>query len=1144
MSSEETKRPVKVHDFKGTWLPSVDPSLIGENYSAMANLAPGQNGLEGVPGYSKITATPLTTYLKPRSGIQLRGKHETLSRIFLHAENADETASAVLQQIAAASADDVPNPKDFEASPIHTDAPGAGLGRFSKWPNNQIAYCNGKESLIYGGDEILPAVFMVADSPMTDALTNAVDYTEAVRNDLQTAGNIAPIGSVPDDATKLLIPMTGSPGDAISDYSASAHGDATKVGTADLSLAKSKFGTGSLNTPANGDGITYADHADWDPPTDNKITYETQDYLPSITNALASGSVVFTDNGASPDTIVVDGDQTGLPWLAAGRCIGAAGIGGPWTIASTSYDSGTSKTTITLDAAETLATQTVTCVIGECLSVMGRYQDASNYWFVYFLAGSGYIFSCMLSGVEKSGHINAHHAAGWNHVSVLCDGAKLYSTVNGYFEQASTGAATFAAWAAALAIGRTQRGASSYTGAIGCYFEQGRVSHTNRWAADFSPPDAPYRTKAIVWVIGSTRPIQGVKYYLSTVNSLSGQTISGKQWNGSEWSPLTITDATAGLTFSGKSTTFASTVATAKPKLLSGRLYYFYQFELSGGEADIYKVTVDAPMQPIRDLWDGVLRPVVAFRHYKDGVWINDTMNVLEETAEGVTADAAYVASVGGLDATEHIDIGTAERACAFKITMYERETGYVNTNVVTMTVHCWTGFGYAAPDGQVDGTKPADGKTLSQSGFLSWTPPAPGEEFQREEFGDTFWYYRLTFNGALSVNVYIDKVEAVPAAQLNNAAYKFPFLFQNRAMLCNLASTGEGNRVDFPATYTSEGWNGEDSSFGDGKGPLYIGGDEELTCACEIYNRLGSSIYTFALFFKDYETHILNGYDSDTYKAYPINSKIGCPAPLTLDTYTLFDSKEQQSSRSIAAWLSYSGPYLFDSGGLTPLHGVECYFDRNDPRCVNWPAISAARGWFDPDYPQYNLLIPSGQDQPTNNVWLCYDLIHNRWFPKVPAASLENPYPGAVIRVADSANRQYIYGTRDNGHVMRLGHGTTWDGEDIEQYVETGEMLPSGHLFDQVKMTMLKVLVKPLPLTESRILTVTLYRNGSETGQVIAAIPLEDTARFIKFTRKLAHDRAWSLRVRFSSVTNASLKGLQLLSWGYKFSIEGEDSQ
>lgn len=1165
MASEGTKRPVKTLDFRGAWIPSTDPLLVGEkNFSALANLVPAPNGLEGCLGYTRITTAAMSaTYARARNGIQIRPRHAKLSYVLLQAINTAGTSSAILQQIASIASEDVPNTHDVEAAPLHVDASGAGLGRFHKWPGNHIAYCNGKETLVYAGDEMYPAAFMIADSPMTNALVNPIDYSEAITNDLQTSGNIASIGNAADTYTKLLCPMTGAPGDAIPDYSPAAHGNAAKEGTADISSAHPKFGPGSLSTPATGDGIYYADHADWDAPVSQKITYECQHYLPSITNALVDTEVEFYNNGSSADTIVVNGDQTVLAWLGVGRTIGTTSPTnpGPFTIGSTSYDSGTDKTTITLAAAEILTTKisqsrfwdsdagwesdtdwyvSATVVVAEALSVMGRYQDTTNYWFVCFLSGVGYRLSCRILGVETSGYVNANYATGFNHVVVLCDGTDLFLSIDGNFEAASTGGAVFPALNAPYRIGRTQRAASSWTQSPGCFFAQGRISHINRWSTDFVPPDTPYRTVALVWVLFTRRPIQAVKYYLATINSVPGAVITGKEWDGAAWSPLTITDTTIGMTVSEGKTSFTSTINTAKPKLLEGSLFYVYQFELSEGSFDVYKVTVDSPIQPVRDLWDGVLRPVVDFRHYAGGTWINDTMNVIEETSEGVTGDAAYVASIGGLTATEYIDIAVTEQACAFKITMYERETGKVNTTAALLSLLYWNGAEYSPPDGLVDLTA-ASGKALAQTGYISWTPPDSGQEFQKTAFGNTFWRYRLTFSATLSATVWIDKVEAVPAPRTMNLAYAFPFMFQNRPMLCNLSSTGEGNRVDYPLTYAPEGWNGEESSAGDGKSPLYIGGDEDLTAACELYQRLGSSIYTFGLFLKAYETYILNGTDFDTYKDYQISNKIGCPAPLTLDTYQIFTSQEQQSSRCIAAWLSYLGPYQFDAGGLSPLPGIECYFDKNDPRCINFASIAESRGWFDPDLPQYNLQIPSGAGQITNNVWLVYDYRENRWYPKIPSAT-PNPYLGAIVRVADANDKQYVYGCRDNGHIMRLYHGTTYDGVDIEQYVETGEILPAGEIWDKCKMQLLKVLVKPL--TEVRNLVVTIYRDGDTTGKVIATIPLLGTTRFLKLNFPVSQDAFWSCRIRFQASTSASLKGLQLLAWGFKYSIEQEDNK
>ena len=1147
MATEGTKRPIKIFDFRGAWLPSISPFIAGEkNFSALQNQIPGPDGMQGCLGYSKITTTALTSaYRKASAGIQIRGRFTTLSRILVQAINDAGTASAVLEQIADAATEDVPNQQDFETTPIHVDASGAGQGRFARWPKNQLAYCNGKESLVYAGDEMYPAGFMIADSPMADPLTNPENYTDAVTNDLQTSGNVAPVGTTADAYTKLFLALTGTAGATITDASPSSHGTATKVGTADISTAQSKFGSGSLSTPAVGDRIYYASHADFSPPTTGKITYETQHYLPSTTNYLSSGSCVFNNNGTSAHTIIVAGNQSSVAWLQAGRCIAAAGIGGPWTIGSIAYSSSSDTTIITLAASDTVTSQTVTTVIAECLSVMGRYEDVSNYWYVCYIAGSGYQLSCVTAGVEASGYINAHAVVGFNHVVAHCDGTYLYLAVNGHFDQASSGTATFPSLSAPYFIGSTQRGSTLYTGSPGCYFAQARISHINRWTGDFPTPTTPYRTTAMVWVVFTTRPIQAVCYYLSNVNSVSGATITGNVWNGVEMAPLTITDNTAGLSVSGRKTSFASTVDSAKPRLMEGNLYYCYQFELSSGSAEVYQVTVDAPFQPIRDLWDGVLRPVVDCRHYHSSAWIDDTMLVSEEVPEGVDTSyvSYYVADIGGLTTTEYVDIAVSDRACAFKITLYERQSGKVNSTTAVVTPHYWGGKDFIAPSGKIDSTA-SSGITFAQSGFISWTPPAYGEEFQKTAFGTTLWRYRLTFSATLSSAVWIDKIEAVPAPGMNNLAYKFPFAYQNRPMLCNLTSTKEGNRVDYPVTNTTEAWNGDQSSFGDGKGSLYIGGQEELTGACEIYVRLSSSIYVFALFFKDYEVHILNGSDYDTYKSYPLDNKIGCPAPLTIDTFHLVAPRkggDQQNSRSsIAAWLSYFGPYMFDSGALMPMPGIECYFDRNDSRCINFEYIHVSRGWFDPDLPQYNLQIPSGVNQTTNNVWLVFDFKEERWYHRVPSVE-ESPYLDGVVRVSDVHEKQYVYGFRDNGHVMRLNNGTTYDGVAIEQFVESGEILP-GDLWNMGKFQRLKVLLKPI--TEDADLTVTLYKNGSSTGQVIATFPMKGTGDyFLRYNKPLSPDAFWSCRVRFSASTSATKKGMQLLGWGIKHSIESEDN-
>jgi hypothetical protein len=1065
MSSEETKRPDKPFDFHGAWMPGADPLLIGgKNFASLGNMVPDANGLCGCLGYTKVTTAQLAAaYRHARSGIQLRTKDSLLSGVFVQAVNDDGTGSAILQQLAQTSGDDVPNVQDFETTPLHVDAAGASLGRFSVWPLNQIAYCNSLETLIYAGPEISPAKFILADGAMADTLTNPVDYTEAMLNNFKTPGNAVRLSGGPDAYTKVLL------------------------------------------------------HHDDQP----------------------DGSVIFTDSSGAPHAFTAHGDaviSTQYPafGIGCGKYSGTGWIAGPADLylAATPF---TLRMTISFNNYPNDG-------------IGGQYVDANNYWYLRMSMGR-FIFMVVSGGVTKAEYTTVTPIT---NICINYDveidrwGENFRIFINGVSQTLTVGTAIGTNEVpnlnAALEIGRARDSAGTIWYHNGLIDEFQLSPGIARHTVNFSPPTT---TAGIAknWTVFTTRPIQAVKYYLNNINSISGAAITGRFWDGTNFATLIITDGTNGLTVDEGVTSFASTVGIASPKLLEGSLYYVYQFELSAGDAEVYRVTVDSPLQPVADLWDGVLRPVIECRYYHGAVWIDATMNVAEETAAGVTGSAAYVADVSLLTNAEYIDIATSEKACAFKITMYERETGKVNINSVALTPYYWNGAGYVAPQGQVDGTSRSVG-ALNQTGYVSFTSPPPGREFQKTERDATLWRYRLKVSATLSAAVWIDKIEAIPASQLNNLAYKFPFMFQNRAMLCNLVSTGEGNRVDYPLANSTEGWNGEDSSLGDGKGSLYIGGQEELTCACEIYNRLGSSIYTFGLFFKAYHTFILNGYDFDSYKDYPLNDKVGCPAPETLDTYTIFTSKEQQSSRSIAAWLSYIGPYMFDAGGLTPLPGIECYFDKTDPRCINFAAIDVSRGWFDPDSPQYNLQIPSGAGQTINNVWLIYDFRENKWYPKIPTAAA-SPYLCAAVRVADAKQKQYIYGFRENGYVMRLEYGTTWDGEPIAQHIETGEILAINTIWDIIKMQLLKVVGLPLTGETPPVnLIVTIYKDGAATGDVIATIPLSGANRYWKFNDKVAPGDCWSYRLRFATQTSNSLKGMQLLIWGEKYSIERPDNR
>ena len=1093
MSHEETKRTDHIFDFRGSWLPSIDPLNIGgKNFSAMANQMPSPDGLEGVPGYTKVTSAVYSSvYTAARSGIQLRQGSGTLSRLLMQAQNAAGTQSAILEVKAASAAEDVPNVKNFESEPLHIDAPGAGLGRFAKWPRNSIAYTNGRETLIYGGDEVPPARFIIGGTPLLDTINNAVDYTDAVTNDLTTPGNVARIGSSIDAATLLYLACDGDQ-DA-TDFIDASNTDGGRVvhtvtanGSVKIDQKYKKYGSGAALF-ASGGYLSAPDSADW-------------------------------HFGAGNFTIDM---QTRMNFGSHGLC--------------------------------------------------GQYADAQNFWYARLTNGlveaggnsfsvSSVSFHAVSGGTAVAHYVftfidpifENHWYNKWQHIEISRSGATMLCFREGLgpsntAETTAIGTNAMPDLDAPLTIGRVSNGAYQALGRM----DEIRISKgVVRHLTPFTPPSTAYGVSNNLMVLFTNRPIDRAKIYLTSLNTAAGAALSAIYWTGAEWTTLDLTDGSSGLSVNAGVISWPATTGSAKRKLIAGQYRFVYGLVLSAGTAEIYKVTTHPPLQPIQDIWDGTLRPVLEFGHYHAGELYDDTKNVLEETAAGIDADASYVANVGGLTTSEYIDIAVAERAAGFRITMFTRKTHKVNVVVATLRPHYWNGRAYVAPEGIVDGTlDPDDGtKTLNQSGDLSYTVPDLSQEFPKTERGKTAWRYRLIPSDTLHCygggnDVWIDKVEAIPAPQLpNNLGYKFPFMLQNRAMLCNRIASGEGNRVDFPLSGSTEGWNGEDSSFGEGKDALFIGGAEELTSACEIFNRLGSSIYAFGLFFKAYETYILNGYDAETFKWYQISDKIGNPAPLSLDTYQITDSRQQdQSSRTVACWLSYQGPFMYFAGDIMPLPGLDCYFDPNDARCINLSAIAAARGWFDPDKPHYNIQFPSGAGQTANNVWLAYDFASKRWYSKAPSCA--SPYLSAHIGVVDAAGRKYVYGARANGYLMRLEHGTTWDGAAIAQYVETGEILPAT-IWDLCKNTLFKLMYRPI--AEDATLTVTLYRNGESdpNGQVLAQIALKGTGRYLVYNKKLSADAFTGYRLRFSAATSATPRGLQMLAWGIKHSVDHKHDQ
>ncbi len=156
----------------------------------------------------------------------------------------------------------------------------------------------------------------------------------------------------------------------------------------------------------------------------------------------------------------------------------------------------------------------------------------------------------------------------------------------------------------------------------------------------------------------------------------SAASSSVNYWNGTTWTTVSglddTTDTVATKTLSGTgSITFTSTVTTAKPKMYNNIYAYWYQFIFDGIDAttSVYYVTLDAPMQQIVDLWDGVQRPVMSVMLRKSNKYKDRTSNVLEQDFLRGAIEAQQKQTyldlsslTGGVTPTQWINVGFAER--------------------------------------------------------------------------------------------------------------------------------------------------------------------------------------------------------------------------------------------------------------------------------------------------------------------------------------------------------------------------------------------------------------------------------------------------------------------------------------------------
>ena len=641
-----------------------------------------------------------------------------------------------------------------------------------------------------------------------------------------------------------------------------------------------------------------------------------------------------------------------------------------------------------------------------------------------------------------------------------------------------------------------------------------------RWTANFTPPARPYTAASRTWLVGSPRPLQGVKYYISNANG-TASTMTGKEWNGSAWSTLSLTDNTntgASLAATG-TVTFASTVATAKPKYLEGYFLYWYQFSIDAGEAEIYRVTLDAPFQGIVDMWDGIFREVLAFYKFTTA-YLDNTVNVLAEDYDsGSALTYSDLSSMGAFSAPNNcLEIGFTEKMAGLKLRIAPEYTN--STASTVMAVDYWNGTEYASVGNITDGT--SEGSiSLAKSGVVSWNNNSLSNETKKVVANSSpLYYYRVRFDKAMDASVRLNYVGGI-TAQKSISYFKFPVFAQGRVLLCADMSE-EKNKVVCSSKFMPQVYNGIDSV------DLYFGEEGELTCGAELFSQFGASLYSLILMFKDTETWIVAGTDIAQWEnnTFLLSSSIGCPAPLTLKTINLHAEPGAGINRSLAIWQGTNGVYMSDGRAPIPIHGdIKEYFDRQDSRCIRPSLVGDSVGFIDQSRQEYHLLIASGSAATSLNTELVYDIARNKWFEIDRTAELQ-----CGVDVKDTDGNSYAYGFLDTGYMERLEYGNTFDGTALGFTVHFGDIALGG-LAIETRFSTGRLFTVAKTTTGNNI-TCTHYADTSATGTAQTMSPARTGYRVAmpKYTNKYDADpfHSW----KFEMTTSDEAIGFEPLAF------------
>lgn len=997
----------------GRLITALQGSEIGQgNFQVQKNMRPSPTVPKGTAGMTKITTNQIdATYYKVRASHHYTKTKPAESHILVQAFNSDENAARILDNTTA-----IPSQGNFSGTALYT--PAAVQGGFSDTPDGCVAFCDGTNSLIYGGNEYRCGGFQVLDP---NGNTFKYDYTQRVQNTLTDAANVASMKSVPaavDSSTKALWHLDN----AVTDSGAGGH-DLTNVSNkVTFTTTNAPYGTHWAVFNGTDAYFTAADHADFD----------------------FSGGVFTIDA-----TINLD----------------ASGARPIYYHYTTNVDN---SFLLTASATSGLAL-TIKSGGSTVLSFTGSATLTTNTTFK---------------------------------IRLVENGDDYYFFVNGALIATTSSAVRAANYTSTVRIGE-YNGVSVFSGKM----DEIRISNIARSTSDYVVDTYAFGSQAECHAyLLTTRPIRGWKAYVGTANTTTVSSVRGYYWSGGAFTTVgTITDGT--LTGSAPNTialgqtgsiSFTSTVGLAKPKMIDGIMAYVYYFVWTGLNTvtppTIYNITIDAPMQPVVDLWGGEYSPILAawvitgtttltYKDYASNILNLDGMTFLTSFGTISYMPHTYM-SITSLATTSKIVFGSQVPLCGIYIDMLKDVPGsgtWTNTNNAIMTVKRWDGTQFTAVSNLIDGTlNDSKTKSLGHSGLVTWSPADTDQEFPTAISNDQqLYYYQFTFSGAISASTGIDRAQGVPCPKTING-HKFPYTWNSRLLLCN-ESSGDENSILIAAFKSDCVFNGTDSTR------LYFGKKEPIVACGKLFNRDNNGIYESLVVCTLTSTYVVEGSSPKDFHIKAIAEQYGCVSAKTMTICDTGIELGEGVNKHVLIWLSTSGWVVFDNSTIRSIDDdIGNYFNELKTEYVNRSYIDKSVAFFDANKREIHCMIPSGSATSVSTEHVL-DIATKKWYVADRGTGKQLT---SGLSVRDTKGNFYAYGFTDAGYMYRLNYGVTMDGNSLVYTLRTADMTAPDMMHEELIRVVRAIFVNK---TSGGSVTIKYYANTLSAGVTLGTVSLVD---------------------------------------------------